>query len=242
MISVDSLLYKIDQRLNKLATNDHQEIALEDKLLVLNESQIQLILNFIDPNNIYKIGLDSFKKRYQDLQFLIENTEDHPLKLKVSDKNLNRYIAYTSELDPKYMFYIDGYLLADKDECKDHIIYTNADLIKHADITLLLKDSNFKPSFEYQETILDISSDELHVYSDGTFTPTKLYLSYLRYPKEISVDGIVNFDGTDSIRQDCELESYLEDTLLDIAIQKLAMYTENNQAAQAAAIRKQTNE
>lgn len=242
MISVDSLLYKIDQRLNKLATNDHQEIALEDKLLVINESQIQLILNFIDTTNVHKIGLDGFKKRYQDLQFLIENTEDHPLELKISDKKLNRFIAYTSKLDPKYMFYIDSYILADKGKCKDHVIYTNADLVKHADITLLLKDSNFKPSFEYQETVLDISSDELHIYTDGTFTPTKLYISYIRYPKEVSVEGIVNFDGTDSIKQDCELESYLEDALLDITVQKLAMYTENNQAAQAVAIRKQTNE
>ena len=43
MILVDSLLYKIDQRLNKLASNDHQEIHLEDKILALNEAQLKLI-------------------------------------------------------------------------------------------------------------------------------------------------------------------------------------------------------
>ena len=41
MIKVDSLLYKIDQRLNKLSSNAHQRIQLEDKILALNESQIK---------------------------------------------------------------------------------------------------------------------------------------------------------------------------------------------------------
>lgn len=43
MIPVDSLLYKIDQKLNKLSTNEHQEIPVEDKILALNEAQIKLI-------------------------------------------------------------------------------------------------------------------------------------------------------------------------------------------------------
>lgn len=43
MIPVDSLLYKIDQKLNKLSTNEHQQIQLEDKILALNEAQIKLI-------------------------------------------------------------------------------------------------------------------------------------------------------------------------------------------------------
>ena len=42
MIQVDSLLYKIDQRLNKLSTNEHQQIQLEDKILALNELKLRL--------------------------------------------------------------------------------------------------------------------------------------------------------------------------------------------------------
>ena len=81
MILVDSLLYGIDQRLNKLSTNAHQEIPVEDKLIALNNNQDRLIKIKIDNNNVYKLGLDAFKKRYQDLQFLVENYEDHPLNL-----------------------------------------------------------------------------------------------------------------------------------------------------------------
>jgi len=241
MINVDSLLYGIDLKLNKLATNEHQQIPLENKIIALNEAQIQLILNKVTGNNVFKLGLDSFKKRYQDLQNLIENPEDHKTLPVLSDKHLNKYIVKTSVL-PSYMFYIDSYVIADKEECKNRVVYSNADLVKHADITLLLRDSNFKPSFEYQETIVDISESEIHVYSDGTFSPKELYVSYLRYPKKIDKEGYVDFDGQESINQNSELEAYLENELLDIAVGKLAMYTENNSAVQSAEIRKQTNE
>ncbi len=242
MIPVDSLLYKIDQRLNKLSTHEHQQIPLEDKLLALNEAQIKLIKQKLSGNNVYKLGLDGFKKRYQDLQFLIENFDSHKLTVKLGDKYLNQYRVDISEIDPKFMFYIDSYVIADKGTCKNKILYSNLDLVKHADITILLNNSNYKPSFEFRETLVDISMDEIHVYSDGTFTPKFIYMSYLRYPKEIDKEGYEKFDETDSINQDCELEGYLEDELLDLTVENLSMYTENQFAAQSAQSRIQTNE
>ncbi len=242
MIPVDTLLYEIDQRLNKLSSFDHQNIALEDKVLALNNGQIQLIKKKIGQNNVYKIGLDGFKKRYQDLQFLIENPEDHKLSLTETDPILHKYITKVDVLTPKYMFYIDAYILADKGECKNRVLFCNPDLIKHADIPLLLNNTNFRPSFEYQETIIDIASDELQIYTDGTFTPSFLYLTYIRYPKEIDKVGYVHFDGTDSIDQDSELEDYLKDELLDLAVGNLAQYTENQSAAAYAKAREDSSE
>lgn len=242
MIQADSLLYKIDQRLNKLSSFDHQSIQLEDKILALNEAQIKLIKNKIGRNNLYKIGLEGFKKRYQDLQFLLENPEDHPLSLTLGDPIMFKYITPVANISPKYMFYIDAYVLADKGACKDRVIICNPDLVKHADIQLLLNNTNFKPSFEYQETIIDISSDELHVYTDGTFVPSLLYLTYLRYPLEIDKTGYVHFDGTDSTDQNSELEDYLEDELLDLTVENLAMYTENQSAVAYAKAREDSEE
>src|SRR6478736_7503492 len=111
MISVESLFYKIDQKLNKLASNFHQSISLEDKTLALNEAQIKLIKQKMDGNNVYKLGLDAFKKRYRDLEKFVEDYEDHPISLKLVDKKLNKYVADISNVSPKYMFYIDSYLI-----------------------------------------------------------------------------------------------------------------------------------
>jgi hypothetical protein len=64
----------------------------------------------------------------------------------------------------------------------------------------------------------------------------------MRYPVFIDKEGYVRFDGTDSVNQNCELELYLEDELVDLTVQNLAMYTENVAAVQSAQFRIQTNE
>jgi hypothetical protein len=243
MIPVDSLLYKIDQRLNKLSTNEHQQIQLEDKILALNEAQIKLIKQKIDGISVVSgLGMDSFKKRYEDLQSLIINYNNQPLPLTIKNSEINQWSAYMEELNPKYMFYVDSYILADKGICKNRKIWINKDLSKHSDTSLLLNNVHYKPSFEYQETFNTISSNEISIFTDGTFTPTKIYIMYMRYPKYINKEGYIMFDGSSSINQDCELEEYLEDELLDLTVQNLAMYTENSSAAQSSQFRIQTNE
>lgn len=243
MILVDSLLYKIDQKLNKLSSNSHQRIQLEDKILELNGAQIKLIKQKVDGTSTNTgLGLDAFKKRYDDLQNLIEDYIKHPLDLTERDKYINQYSSSISDITPKYMFYIDAYILANKGKCENRRVWVNPDLTKHGDVQFLLDNVHFRPSFEYQETFSTLSSDNISIYTDGTFTPTKIYVSYLRYPEIIDKEGYINLEGNPSINQDCELESYLEDELVDLAVQNLAMYTENSTAVTNAQFRIQTNE
>ena len=243
MIPVDSLLYKIDQKLNKLSTNEHQQINLEDKILALNEAQIKLIKQKVDGSStISGLGLDAFKKRYEDLQSLVMPYNHQPLALAIKNVELNQWFANLHDLLPKYMFYLDSYILADKGRCTDRKIWINRDLAKHGDIQFILTNDNYKPSFEYQETFNFLSSDEISVFTDGTFTPKDIYISYMRYPVYINKTGYIMLDGEPSFDQDCELELYLEDELLDLTVQNLAMYTENQSAVQSSIYRIQTNE
>ena len=243
MIPVDSLLYKIDQKLNKLSTNEHQQIQLEDKILALNEAQIKLIKQKVDGFSVVSgMGLDSFKKRYEDLQRLVINYNENGLNLELKNPTINQWYTKLDQITPKYMFYIDSYVLADKGRCKNRIIWINRDLAKHGDLSLLLNNVHYKPSFEYQETFNFLSSDEISIFTDGTFVPSKIYISYMRYPVYIDKTGYVKFDGTDSTDVDCELEAYLEDELVDLTVQNLAMYTENQSAVQISVYRIQTNE
>jgi hypothetical protein len=243
MIPVDSLLYKIDQKLNKLSTNIHQQINLEDKILALNEAQIKLIKQKVDGFSVVSgMGLDAFKKRYEDLQSLVVTYNHQPLDLTLKNAELNQWFANLHLLVPKYMFYIDSYILADKGVCKDRKIWINRDLAKHGDLQFILNNTHYKPSFEYQETFNFLSTDEISIFTDGTFTPSKIYMSYMRYPKYINKTGYVMLDGQPSFDEDCELELYLEDELLDLTVQNLAMYTENQSAVQNSIYRIQTNE
>lgn len=243
MIPVDSLLYKIDQRLNKLSSNDHQEIQLEDKILALNEAQVKLVKQkFTGVSTLSKMGFGAFTKRYQDIENLLVDFNENSLSLEEEDPNINQWTAKLSELNPKMMLYADAYVIADKGKCKDRIIWINKDLVKHGDIQFLINNVDFKPSFEYQETFNTITGGDISIYTDGTFTPKELKILYVRYPKKIDKEGYVDFDGEDSINQDCELVDYLEDELLDLTIQNLADYTENMSAAQTARMRSLTNE
>ena len=243
MIPVDSLLYKIDQKLNKLSTNAHQQIQLEDKILALNEAQIKLIKQKVDGISVVSgLGMDAFKKRYEDLQRLVIDYNHQPLQLTESDKEIHQWKTNIHQLEPKYMFYVDSYVLADKGRCKDRKIWINRDLAKHGDLQYILNNDHYKPSFEYQETFNFLASDEISIFTDGTFTPKSINIMYMRYPQYINKAGYIMLDGLPSFDQDCELETYLEDELLDLTVQNLAMYTENAAAVQSAQFRIQTNE
>lgn len=242
MISIESLLYKIDLKLNKVATLEHQVIPLENKVLALNEAQLKLVKAKLNPNNPLGLGLDAFKKRYEDLEVLIEPASTHKLPLVLTDTFLNKWSANLSELDPNYMFYIDSYVIADKNTCKDKIIYVNKDLVKHADVITLMTNTNYKPSFEYEETFCTISNFQFETYTDGTFTPKYVYITYLRYPQKVDHVGYIHFDGTTSTTINSELPEYLEDELLNYTIQELGMDTENTPAIQFTQERIRTSE
>lgn len=239
MITIVSLLYDLDLRLNKVATNTHQSIPLEDKIIALNDAQIRLIKDKVGPDKTYGLGLDGFKKKYEDLENLI--VPHVPLTI-TKDKigKLNKFLVDTTNLPQKYMFYIDSYFLCDKGNCKNRIVVANR--VKHADIHRVLNNTNTQPTFEYQEAPLTTSNGFLEFYTDGSFTPTKPYVSYLRYPLEIDYEGYEHLDGSPSITQNCELKEHLADELINLAVLELGIDTANQNAVSGTQMINQNNE
>jgi hypothetical protein len=240
MIDVKELLYDIDLKLNKVGTNEHQGISLEDKLIALNDAHINLIKTKFSENNVHKAGLDAFQKRYNDLEMLIERDRFLPL---INDNTpLNSWSANLELLKPEYMLGVPGseYILADKETCTKRVLVIN--LIRHGDISKTLGNTNSSPSFEYQEVPGTITGHRWQIYTDGTFKPTKFYLWYVRYPKKVDFEGYTHFDGRPSTVVNSELPYYLKEELVDIAARSLALSTENQNAVQASQIRIQTNE
>jgi hypothetical protein len=239
MILVDSLLYKLDQRLNRLATTIHQNIPLEDKILVLNDAQLKLIKSKV--SGIFLAGgLESFKKRYEDLSILIEGYK----KLKVKEDNTGPVLTYKAsrkDIKPEMLFFLGGYVDATKGKCENQKLWLNQGLVKHGDITLLLNTPDFKPSFEYRETFCSVGGDSITVYTDGTFKVNNLFIVYVRYPQKIDKAGYIGFDGTPSVDSNCELPEYLETELLDVAENMIAEYTANQFSTEASARRMVTN-
>jgi len=241
MIPVESLIYKFDTKLNKLATLQHQEIPLENKLLAINEAVIKVIKVKLDPNNALGLGFDAFKKRYEDLQVLVESPHNHPLDLTLEDEIMGKWTADLSKIED-YMFYVDAYALATRGNCKDRVIYIDHDLSKHADVTTLFANNQYKPSFDYQETFDTIGDNKLAIYSDGDFLYTKVYVSYLRYPKKVDYPGYIHLDGTESKLVNSEMPAFLEDEILNYAIQDVAMSIGDKDNVEYSQLRIKTSE
>lgn len=217
MIPVTRLLYKLDMKLNKLATNEHQSISDANKILALNEAQLKLLK--------YKAeSFDSIKSIYKDLQILVLPNEE--LTVTKTNDVYNSYYANLDNLTKEFYLILEGMTLCSKEGCTNRSVYIPR-VVKHGDVYTWLKNTNTEPSFEYQETIATISDGKLYIYTDGTFEVNKLYITYVRYPQKINIAGYIDFDGTPSFDQDCELYDELEDELLNLAVLELAINTEN---------------
>lgn len=231
--------------MNKVNTNYGQDLGVENKIIAINNAQIKLLKRKVGINNNYGLGLDSFKKRYQDLQNLIVPYE----KLKVEKGNTSHphYKANLGDLGDKYFLPIGMYSVCSRDKCKDRVVYIQPP-VKHEELLAQLKSPLTSPSFSYQETLATITSNEIEVYvgdPEGEFVVDELHVSYLRYPKEVDTTlygGYEHHDGSLSTDVDSELEYYLKDELLDLVILDLSLSTQDQVTAQASQVRAQENE
>lgn len=231
MIPIQELLYLIDLKLNKVSSGVGQHIPPEDKILILNESQIRVLKKKINVNNIYQMGFDAFKSRYEDLQNLVVPQE--VVKVKKTDEVYDSYEADLSELSGDYFLPVEIIALCSKGGCTKRLVNIPR-VVKHVDLSLLIDNDDFKPSFEFQETIAVISSNKLLVYTDGTFTVDELRISYLRFPQKMDVEGYIHLTGDrPSSNKDCELPTHLQDELVSMAVAELAYITGNNNIAQS---------
>lgn len=242
MIPIQQLLFNLDTKCNRLANLKGQYIPDETKIEVLNIAQDKLVLRKVNLNNNYQTGLDSFAKRYEDLQVLQVPFEKHTLTKTTGDL-LNSYSMDQDDLDHPMIVTVNGYILANQGNCKDRKLDI-INFMRHGDIRLLLKSPHYRPSFAYQETLAMLASDKIYVYSDETnsFELTDLYISYLRFPMKMDVQGYIHLDGSTSVDVNCELEGYLENELLDLAVEEIADATSNAELSQLSRQRTKENE
>ena len=224
MIAVHDLVYEFKLMLNKVNRQDNVDVPIEDILVYLNRAQLAWIKTKINPNNIYKAGYDSIRKRIDDLQRLkVDNLALTPVKT-----NDLLYLGFDCSIDSlkDYMFYLSSYAVAKKKKCEETI---TIDLVKHGDLSTRYLDANFSPSFEWRTTLATLGDNKLTVYSGENFSIQKVFLTYLRYPKVIDMEGYTKLDGTNSVDVDCELPEYAKPDIVDLAV-KFAAQSNDNQA------------
>jgi hypothetical protein len=229
MIPVQELIYEFKLMINKVNRQDNVDIPVEDIIIYLNRAQLSWIKTKINPNNVYKTGYESIRKRIDDLQILkVSNTKIPAIKT-----NDSYLIGYESPLDnlSNYMFYVSSHCVATKNKCDKNI---GIDLVKQGDIRTMYFDANFSPSFEWRSTLATIGDNKLYVYTADEFTVKEVFLTYLRYPNPIDIEGYEKLDGGASKNVDCELPEYAKYDLVDLAV-KFAAQSNDNQIQAAFA-------
>lgn len=201
-------------KIDNMNTGTNMDIGVGEFVLLYNEWQNKWM---------------SSKYAGRSVQYLLNDIQnfvkvDDPLALSNSS---DRYSQYALPSD--YLDYVSSYTLASKGGCKGRTIYNHQ--VKMTDIDRHLKDINNWPSFEYHETPITVSQDNIQVYKTD-FSIDSVFLTYYRYPAKIDIAGYTKLDGTPSTNADPEMVDGLVDEVIDLCVLEVQRVSENGDGFQ----------
>lgn len=211
-----TLQLKIKQRLNKLDSQDFDNIQCWQMVEAFNKGQVEWVRRQIQGLNITKTGDEQSTMRVDDLQrLLIEERLDMS----------SRDTYYESGILPSnYMYYKKVNIHAHKDCCETRRDMTVTYLAEEENIALLLSDALKRPSFEWGETFCTFVGNHLRVYTNNEFEVATAILMYYRFPALVQIAGCsdpysLQVSTTDV---ECEFKDDIAEILVDTAVQILA--------------------
>ena len=172
-----ALQLKIKQRLNKLASNDYDNIECWQIVEAFNKAQLDWCRRNLHGLNVVQEGDEQSTRRIDDLQILLTTTS---LILNKKD----RYYEVPN-IPADYFQYKRISIVGKNDCCDDRnfVVY----LAEQANVDQLLRDNNKKPSFEWGETFATFRDNAIQIYTNNEFEIQKANLVYYRQPTRIQI-------------------------------------------------------
>lgn len=219
-MTVKEMHYDLSLRLDKLDSLHYDNILIPERDVYLNRAQIMLIKQRYGINNNYMVGFEENQKRIEDLKILLvkscndESICESPINALLSDTSNGLYVFNLNDLSKgKYMVYISSYITARKKTCEVNIV---PKITQHDDLYISLADNNYSPSFEWKYLPIVFSEHYIYAYTNNEFTIHKMYVDYLRYPKDIRYGNYSDENGNLIPESNCELPDYMQHELLDL--------------------------
>jgi hypothetical protein len=208
------LQIKLKQRLNKLASNDFDNIESWQVVEAFNKAQSDWCRRNLHGINIVQEGDEQSTRRIDDFQILLQN-----LNIVLSKKNL--YFE-TDPLPDDYFGWKRISINASNDCCEDRkmIVY----LAEQGNVDELLRDYNKKPSFEWGETFATLKGNKVQIYTNNEFTVNTAELIYYRQPIKIQILNSVDpyTQVTSTVDVECEFKDDIVELILDETAKVLA--------------------
>jgi len=215
-----TLLIKLKQRLNKLDSNDYDNIECWQFIEAFNKAQIEWCRRNLHGGNMYKEGDELSKKRIDDLQPLL-------IELSLTGTSTNTYFESNNFPVERYLEFKKVTSQA-KDECCDPRSMT-VYLAEEANVPLLLRDPLKNPDFEWGETFCTMLNNTIRIYRNTNFDIVNPILTYYRKPILIQVQGCVDpYTGQlSNSNVNCEFKDDLVEVMLDDTAALIAGDIEN---------------
>lgn len=225
-MDVNLIFVKIKQRLNKLDSNDYDNIQCWQIVEAFNKAQRDWVRRQLHGGNMYKEGYESTTRRIDDLQILLKTV---PLDV-IKD---NSRVFSTDVIPGDYLQYKRLDVKVKSDCQKDKMIF-KSDLIEEANVNAYYSDEFLKPSLEWRETFHTIKGNKIYIYSDEKFTVSDASITYYKQPRDISINGCEDILGVNNGDINPEFKDDIVEVIIDEAVSILASDIESpNQSVSA---------
>lgn len=229
-----TLEIKIKQRLNKLDSQDYDNIQTWQIIEAFNKAQIEWCRRNLHGGNIYKEGDEASKRRIDDLQLLLT-------ELPLAGVNEPTYFRATNFPVDEYLEFKRVSTDATSECCPDPRSMT-VYLAEEANVNLILRDPLKRPDYDWAETFCTLIENEVRIYKTADFNIVNPVLTYYKKPTYIQVTGVV--DPYTGLTSATDVPSSFKDDVVELMIDEaaaiiagdIANYTEM-QRDQAAAER-----
>jgi hypothetical protein len=214
-----TLQIKLKQRLNKLASNDYDNIECWQIVEAFNKAQVEWVRRQLHGNNMFREGDEMSKRRIDDLQILLE-------EVNLPGTQLDNFFESTA-IPSNYMEYKRISAFATSECCPEPRSMT-VYLAEEANVDLLMRDPLKRPDYDWGETYCTWLGNNVRVYRRD-FNITDVDLTYYRQPVNIEIAGCQNpYDGTGTIVDViCEFKDDIVEVLLDETASLIAGDIEN---------------
>jgi hypothetical protein len=207
------LVIKVKQRLNKLDSQDYDNIECWQVVEAFNKAQVEWVRRQLHGINIVKEGDEQSTRRIDDLQLLL-GTINIPF--------IQGDISSYSDLPTNYLQWKRVDVTAKKGCCDDRRM--SVYLAEEGNLNQLLFDNAKRPSFEWAETFATLKNNKVNVYTNNEFDISSGALTYYRQPVRIEILGCVDpYTSTQTTTNvECEFKDDIVELLIDEAASVLA--------------------
>jgi len=202
---------KVQQRLNKIASSDYDNIEKWQIVEAFNKGQVQWCRRNLHGLNVKQTGDEQSKRRIDDLQTIL--TE-------IGIPLIKKDLYFESQDLPENYFEWKRISADGGTDCckkpKRMVIYLDTE----ANVDELLRDNIKKPSLPWGETFCTLKDNKVRVYTNNEFDISSARLSYYRQPLRIEIAGTV--DPYTQLLSPVDIECEFKDDIIELFVDEAA--------------------